>query len=103
MSDGTYSYSNRHRMHESLPKNNTMNIDITPDFYRIASEFYLSEPLPDNYLAMADNELDAFLEDNAWEPFQYWRGEDLDENIRALSNRMHKIAKEAANNANTSI
>lgn len=105
MSKGTYSYSNRHRMHEPQVTNyyNTMNSDIIPDFYRIASEFYLSKPLPENYLAMDDNEFNKFLEENAWEPFQHWNSDDINECILGLSHRMHKIANEAANNANTPV
>tara|TARA_A100000171_G_scaffold50468_1_gene62005 strand:+ start:853 stop:1146 length:294 start_codon:yes stop_codon:yes gene_type:complete len=82
----------------------------TPDFYRIASEFYLSASLPQDYLEMDDDDFNAFLEENAWQPFEVlpstfmsatfssWSGEDISENIQSLSYRMENIARETRKN-----
>jgi tripartite-type tricarboxylate transporter receptor subunit TctC len=70
----------------------------TPDFYRIASGFYQSKDLPDNYLELEDDEFHKLLEEGAWEPFEYWSGEDIHEEIQSLSYRMEKIARETRKN-----
>ena len=70
----------------------------TPDYFRIASEFYLCAPLPQDYLDMDDDDFHSFLEEGAWEPFEYWSGEDIHENIQSLSYRMEKIARETRKN-----
>ena len=65
------------------------------DYFRIASEFYLSEILPQDYMDMDDEDFYDFLEENAWEPFMYYSGEDLQGAITGLSYRMERIAREA--------
>lgn len=71
----------------------------TPDYYRIASEFFLCETLPQDYADMDDDELNEFLEEHAWEPFEYWNANDIAECILDLSYRMKRIARDSANEA----
>ena len=69
-----------------------------PDFFRIASEFYICEVLPQDYEDMEDDEFYEFLEQNAWEPFMYYSGEDLEGAIKGLSIRMSIIHTNAEMN-----
>jgi hypothetical protein len=70
----------------------------TPDYFRIASEFYLAASLPQDYLDIDDDDFNTYLEENAWQPFEGWSGEDISENIQSLSYRMEKIARETRKN-----
>ena len=70
----------------------------TPDFYRIASEFYLSDTLPQDYWDMDDDDFHDFLEENAWQPFEGWSGFDMNEIIESLSYRMENIERETRKN-----
>jgi len=68
------------------------------DYFRIASEFYLSEILPQDYMDMDDEDFYTFLEENVWQPFEGWSGEDLQGTIVGLSIRMERIARETRKN-----
>ena len=70
----------------------------TTDFYRIASEFYLCAPLPQDYAEMDDDEFNDFLEEHAWEQFQYWNGDDINGCIEGLSYKMESIEREVRKN-----
>ena len=70
----------------------------TTDFYRIASDFYLSTSLPQDYLEMDDDDFNDFLEENAWQPFEGWSGFDMNEIIESLSYRMENIERETRKN-----
>jgi hypothetical protein len=65
------------------------------DYFREASNFYLCNPLPEDYNDMTDEQLYTFLEENAWEPFEYWLGEKLEGEIYSLECAMERIAKDA--------
>lgn len=65
------------------------------DFFRIAAGFYQTKDLPQNYLRMEDDAFYALLEENAWEPFVGWFGNNIQEEIAALSACMRKIARDA--------
>ena len=67
------------------------------DYYRLASGFYLAVDLPDNYLKMDDEEFDKFLEENAWEPYEYYPASDLRELIEGLSWMFERVARDARN------
>jgi len=71
----------------------------TPDYYRIASEFYLCAPLPQDYEEMGDDEFNDFLEEHAFEPFEHWNGDDINGCILGLCHRMESIARDAVNEA----
>ena len=68
------------------------------DYYRIASEFYLCDPLPQDYADMDDDEFNDFLEEHAWEPFEHWNGDDIAGCILGLSYKMEKIERETRKN-----
>ena len=68
-----------------------------PDYFRMAAGFYQCNDLPDDYLQMEDNAFHALLEQNAWEPFVDWLGENIQEEIASLSAYMEKIARDAYN------
>ena len=70
----------------------------TTDYYRIASGFYLSDTLPHDYLDMDDDDFHAFLEENAWQPFEYWSGESIHRGIQDLSVAMENIARDTRKN-----
>ena len=68
------------------------------DYYRIASEFFLCNPLPQDYAEMDEDDFNAFLEENAWQPFEYWSADDMNEIIESLSYRMENIEREVRKN-----
>jgi hypothetical protein len=70
----------------------------TTDYYRIAAGFYQFEELPDNYLAMDEEDFHGYLEEYAWQPFEGWRGKDIHAIIESLSVRMENIARETRKN-----
>lgn len=47
-----------------------MNIITKKDLYYLAADQYLSQPLPDNFFEMSEEERDTFIADNLWEPFE---------------------------------
>ena len=51
-----------------------------------ASGFYLSDNIPDEYYTEWDeDEQDEFIQNNLWEPFEYWRTKDVLEQIHSLA------------------
>lgn len=70
----------------------------TTDFYRIASEFYLCAPLPQDYEEMNDDDFLDFLEKHAWKPFEHFNGDDINGCILGLCHRMEKIAMDTRKN-----
>ena len=68
-----------------------------PDYFRIAAGFYQCLELPDDYLQMQDDAFCRLLEENAWEPFVDWLGDNIHEEIQSLSACMEKIARDAYN------
>jgi len=51
-----------------------------------ASGFYLSDNIPDEYYTeWDDDEQDEFIQNNLWEPFQYWSTNDVLEQIESLA------------------
>lgn len=47
---------------------------------------------------MDEDDFDTFLEENAWEPFEYWLAKDIKEQIVCLSDTMEEIARETRKN-----
>ena len=68
--------------------------DETPDYYRLASGFYLADELPENYLEIEDDDFHKLLEDNAWQPFEGHKGENIAFHIENLSVVMENIARD---------
>ena len=50
-----------------------------------ASNFYLYESLPTNWSDMEEEELFTLIQSIAWQPFEYWEGEDIYNEIEKLS------------------
>jgi len=48
-----------------------------------ASGFYLSKTLPDNW--EKDDEIDEFVEANAWQPFEGWTASNIWSEIASLA------------------
>ena len=65
---------------------------ITTDYYRIAAGFYQFEDLPENYIELEDDEFNSLLEANAWQPFEGYRGEKIDEQIDNLARTFAEVA-----------
>ena len=58
-----------------------------------ASSFYLYEDLPKNWDDMEDDKLFSTLEELAWQPFEYWEGEDIYNEIEKLSSSVRTYIK----------
>ena len=50
-----------------------------------ASGHYLTQHLPNDYDEWEEEELDKFILDNVWEPFEYYSANDVWENISNLA------------------
>lgn len=66
-----------------------------PDYHQTASSFYLCETLPDDWNDWDEETYDAFLEDNAYEPFEYHEAHDIHDHIEDLASMFAHVAKEA--------
>jgi len=55
---------------------------------------YLTEPLPDDWHELSEEEQETFLRNNAWEPFEYWPEWDVYEAILALTYNVEKLIQE---------
>ena len=44
---------------------------------QIMSGHYLCKNFPDNWHKWSDRKLDKFMEDNVWQPFEYWPTDDV--------------------------
>jgi len=64
-----------------------------PDYYRMASEFYQFEDLPEDYLKIPDEQYRELLQANACVPFEGYDGDVIDEYIQRLSVEMQNIAR----------
>ena len=59
-----------------------------------ASSQFLYDDLPNNWKDWSQKELYSFVEQHAWEPFQYWSGSKLWTHIIDLAESMRKYAQE---------
>ena len=55
---------------------------------------FLYDDLPNNWKDWSQKELYSFVEQHAWEPFQYWSGSKLWTHIIDLAESMRKYAQE---------
>ena len=65
------------------------------DYYRLASEFYVFEDLPDNYADLDDDYFHTLLEATARQPFEGYRGCDIAELIDILAMSFASVASNA--------
>ena len=52
-----------------------------------ASGFYLTEDLPKNFGKWSEKKLHKFLVDHAWQPFEYYEGDQIWEQIEKLADQ----------------
>ena len=52
-----------------------------------ASGFYLTEDLPKNFGKWSEKKLNKFLVDHAWQPFEYYEGDQIWEHIERLADQ----------------
>ena len=71
-----------------------MSIVPTKQDLRWASSHYLCETLPPDYDEWSDKKLDKFIEDNAWEIFEYADPKFIWEQIESLAWSMRQYLKE---------
>ena len=71
-----------------------MSIVPTKQDLRWASSHYLCETLPSDYDEWSDKKLDKFIEDNAWEFFEYADPKFIWEQIESLAWSMKYYIKE---------
>ena len=57
------------------------------EVYEWAAESYLVEPLPEGWQDLPDSQLYDWIAQNTWEPFEYWRPEDVWSHIDMLAYR----------------
>ena len=76
-------------------KNNKVSIEKNrkPDLIW-ASGHFLCESLPRNFDKWTDKKLDKFIEDNPWEPFQYWPANLIWDEILGLTTSMRRYINE---------
>lgn len=61
-----------------------------------ASMFYLTRPLDEALLDGEEEVLDAFIVENAWEPFGYWEADDIYELIAELASSFEEFIAESS-------
>ena len=59
-----------------------------------AADYYLYKDLPNNFDRWSDKKLFKFIEESAWQPFEYWEGEKLWYEIEKLANGVREYIKE---------
>ena len=58
-----------------------------------ASGHYLTEHFPDEYINWGTDEIEEWIEDNKWEPFQYYSTRDIWEFIDGLAYSLRRYVK----------
>ena len=59
--------------------------------YITASKFYLSEPLPEDFDELDEQDVMDFIRDNKWEPFEEWEPHGIWELIEDLASEFLTI------------
>ena len=60
----------------------------------LASGYFLSNPLPEEWDDMSDKELNVFLRKNVWQPLEHIDIDELWELIESLSDDMQRLLNE---------
>jgi len=63
------------------------------EFIRRASSHFLCKPLPEDFLALEEEEIDEFIDENKTYWFQNCEANDLYEIIEVLANEMEHLHK----------
>lgn len=58
------------------------------DIIILMGGFFLCEEIPDDWEEMDDDEFFEFIRESAWEPFEYWEGEKLFQEIESAASQM---------------
>ena len=58
-----------------------------------AADYYLYKDLPNNFDKWPAKKLFKFIEESAWQPFEYWEGEKLWHEIEKLANGVREYIK----------
>lgn len=74
-------------------KNNTSSL-LKHRATILASGHYLTDRLPEDSRDWDEDQYMKFIEDHKWEPFEYWRAEDVEEEIDSLACTLVRFAKE---------
>ena len=59
-----------------------------------ASSYYLFESLPNEFVDWKEDKLNEWIEEHAWQPFEFWKGEDLWMEIEKLADGVRGYIKE---------
>ena len=59
----------------------------------LASTYYLCDDLPETFVEFNADELDQFLEANAWQPFENYSAADIWEYINDLADEFVRVSK----------
>ena len=62
-------------------------------YIRLASQHYLIDEIPENWIDLTTEEQDKFLADNAWQPFQDMEPDALIEHIEDLAMSFKLVAQ----------
>jgi len=63
-------------------------LSFEDECFQWASGFYCTNNLPDEWFNWDDEKQDEWLEDNKWEPFEYYSPKDVWAEIASLSSRI---------------
>ena len=61
------------------------------DFFAVASGEFLSDSLPEGWEVWEDDDLNAWLEQNAWESYESWSGAELEEQIASVAHLLMRV------------
>jgi hypothetical protein len=59
-----------------------------------ASAFYLTEPLTKELIEENDVELDEFVEDHLWQPFENWTSNNILSEIHGLASSFEELMRQ---------
>jgi hypothetical protein len=62
-----------------------------------ASSFYLYDDLDDDWVNWDEEKLHSELEKLAWQPFEYWEGKDIYNEIEKLADSVREKIKKETN------
>ena len=61
--------------------------------YIYASSQVLTEQFPDDVHNWDDEKINAYCEEHAWEPFQYWDGDAIHDHIQDIKSELIRFAQ----------
>lgn len=64
--------------------------NISNDTFILASSIFLTEQYPNNWAEMSEEELNNFILDHAWQPFENYPASEILDNIGSAARGIHK-------------